>query len=50
MFFINFEGFVKPQLSLDSLILNLTNYGLCFHYEYHLNITNSLYSFISSVM
>lgn len=50
MFFINFEGFVKPQLSLDSLILNLTNYVLCFHYEYHLNFTNPFYSFISNAM
>jgi len=50
MFFIDFEGFVKPLLYLDSLILNLTNYGLCFHYEYHLNFTNSLYCFISNVM
>lgn len=38
----NFEVFVKPQLSLGSLIFNFTNYGLCFHCEYHLNFAISL--------
>lgn len=50
MFFINGKGFVKPQLSLGCLILNHTNYVLCFHYKYHLSSTNSLYSSISNVM
>lgn len=50
MDFINFEGFLKPQLSLGSLIFNLANYGLCFPCEYHLNFTVSLYSFSSNAM
>lgn len=50
MFFIIFEVFFKPQLSLDPLILNLPNYVLCFHYKYHLNFTDCLYSFISNAM
>lgn len=50
MFFINFKGFVKPQPSLGSLILNHTNYVLCFYYKHHLNSLYSLYSSISNVM
>lgn len=50
MFFIIFEVFFKPQLSLDPLILNLPNYALCFHYKYHLNFTDCFYSFISNAM
>lgn len=50
MVFIHFEGFVKPSLSLGSLIFNVTNYVLCFHCEYHLNFTISSYSFTSNVM